>query len=241
MSDPWYKTMSKCDTGKPERKRTRVGPDGLTIRERAFVHAFVQTLAETNGKGNQSKAARMIGCPEKSAHVRASNFMKMDHVKSAIAVHVDQMVKTYDITTENILSKLRDLAFTGMSKFAVKETHPCQGCLGKYKPCEYCDSTGEIETGELRLDFSSATDAELDALTELTVEEYQEGKGEDKRSVKKTRIKMDRKGALDLLGKYKEMWTDKLSLSGPNGAALQAPILQINFVDSRFTKPVAKE
>jgi phage terminase small subunit len=232
-------SLKKTRNHGPKKLRPRVGPDGLTIRERAFVAAFVQTLAETNGKGNQTKAALMIGCPPAGAATRGCNFMKMEHIKSAIAVHVDQMVKTYDITTENILSKLRSLAYTGMSKFARKEYRNCAGCQGK--KCESCNFEGIVPTGELRLDFSDATDDELDALTELVIEEYQEGKGDQAKQVKKTRIKMDRRGALDLLGKYKEMWTDKLSLQNPDGSAMQAPVLNIIFKDSRFTKPVAKE
>lgn len=224
-----------------KQRKLRAGPDGLTVRERLFVSAFVQTLAETNGKGNQTKAAIMAGWPEASAHCRASNLMHMDHIKSAIAVHVDQMCKVFDVTTESIIANLRNLAFTGMSKFAYKEKHPCAGCLGAKDGCEYCDFTGYVETGELRLDFSGATDAELDALTELTVEEYQEGRGDAARSVKKTRIKMDRRAALDLLGKYKKMWTDKIAIENPDGTPLLAPILNIHFKESRFTKPEVKE
>lgn len=190
-----------------ESQAGKRGPTGLTPRERTFVAAFVQTLAETNGKGNGKLAAERIGCPPKSASVRASNFLKMPHIKSAIEVHVDQMCTQYDITTQKILGELRNLAFNGMSKFA-----------------------RQTEGGDLYLDFSACTEEELDALTELTVEEYTEGRAENQRNVKKNRIKIDRVKALELLGKYKKMWTDKMSLENPDGTPMQAPILNINFV-----------
>jgi hypothetical protein len=195
-------------TSPPKEKRPRAGPDGLTIRERRFVAAFVATVMETNGKGNGTKAAIAAGWPERSAAQRASNLMKMPHIKSAIAVHVDMHYTSWDITTERILTELRALAFTGMSKFARKGSD-----------------------GLLYFDFSEATPEEIDALTELTTEEYQEGRGESAKQVIKNRIKTDRVRALELLGKYKKMWTDKTELAGPEGSPLQAPILNINFVE----------
>jgi phage terminase small subunit len=161
------------------------GPDGLTAREREFVPAYVQTLLETGGVGNATLACRRIGVTPKQATNAGHALMKSPRVQSAIAAHGDMLAKKYDVTSERILFELSKLAYNGMSKFARK-----------------------TEEGDLYFDFSAATPDELDAITELTVDEYMDGKGENAREVKRVRFKLERRGALELLGKHKKLFSE---------------------------------
>lgn len=180
--------------------RRRVGSDGLTARERHFVSAYVQTLMETQGKGNAKRAALLMGATEATAASMGSGLLRRPQVQAAIQPHIERFCEKYDVTTERIVRELAKLAFTGMSKFARK-----------------------TDDGQLYFDFSTATDDELDAIVELTVDEYQEGKASDdtQRNVKKVKFKLDRKGALELLGRHHKMFTDNVAHCNPDGSPIE--------------------
>ena len=60
------------------------------------------------------------------------------------------------------------------------------------------------------IDLSTATRDQLAALTEITVEDYTDGRAEDAREVKRVRIKMaDKRAALELLGRHLGLWDAK--------------------------------
>jgi len=195
-------------TGKPPQKHS-IGHDGLTTAERGFVYCAVQVMLENGGKLNASEAARRAGSTEKRAPFDGSKMMRKDSVKSAIQARHEQMLAKYDISSERILFELAKHAYTGMSKF-VRVSDDGDG---------------------LYYDFSDATDEELDALAEVTVEEYTEGKGDDKRNVKRTKIKLIRKEALELLGRHKKLFVDRATLENPDGSPLVPPALNIEFIE----------
>jgi len=65
--------------------------DGLTERQRRFVEAFMGRC-----QGNATEAARVAGCPKRSAHVTASRWLKNAKVKAGIAARVKSDPKVLD-------------------------------------------------------------------------------------------------------------------------------------------------
>lgn len=74
------------------------------------------------------------------------------------------------------------------------------------------------ENGKPYLEFQKMTPEIRSILSEFTVEEYQEGRGENARAVKRFKVKfVSREKALDALTRIKGMYKDKLDISaGPN-------------------------
>lgn len=68
------------------------------------------------------------------------------------------------------------------------------------------DVTGITSQGDPYVDLTNLDAETAAAITEFTVDDYTEGRGEDARDVKRVRIKLaDKRGALDLLSKIRGM------------------------------------
>lgn len=66
------------------------------------------------------------------------------------------------------------------------------------------------ENGEAYLDFSAMDRDKAAAISEIIIDEYKDGKGDDERDVKKTKFKLHSKlGALDSIAKHLGMFIDK--------------------------------
>jgi len=69
--------------------------------------------------------------------------------------------------------------------------------------------------GNAYIDLSALTRDQAAAIQEITVEEYTEGRGEEARDIKRTKFKLaEKRGSLELLGKYLKMFTDKVEHAG---------------------------
>jgi phage terminase small subunit len=66
------------------------------------------------------------------------------------------------------------------------------------------------------VDLSEATDDQLRALQEITVEDYLDGRGKDARQVRRTKIKLaDKQGAIERLNKMFGWITDRSEVGRP--------------------------
>jgi phage terminase small subunit len=69
--------------------------------------------------------------------------------------------------------------------------------------------------GDPYLDFSDLTREQAAALTEVTVEDFREGRGEDGRNVRRVKFKLaDKRAALVDIGRHLGMFKDKVEHSG---------------------------
>lgn len=69
--------------------------------------------------------------------------------------------------------------------------------------------------GDPYLGFSALTRDQAAALSEVTVEDYKDGRGEDARDVRRVKFKLhDKLGALEKIGKHLGMFKDKVEISG---------------------------
>ena len=101
-------------------------------------------------------------------------------------------VEKLSITKERILEELASIGFANMADYMTAGSD-----------------------GDPYLDFSSLTRAQAAALSEVTVEDFKEGRGDNARDVRRIKFKLwDKKGALVDLGKYLGYFRDKVEVSG---------------------------
>lgn len=83
----------------------------LTVRERAFVHAY---LAGPSGvRSNATAAARMAGYSDAGGGV-GSSLTSRPHIRAAIAA----WLRKHEITTDRVLAELARIGFSDMRDFA---------------------------------------------------------------------------------------------------------------------------
>lgn len=138
---------------------------------------------------NATQAAIRAGYSAKTAYSMGQRLLKQEPVASAIQREMDLRAERTHTTADEVLQELRKLALANMLDYIT------------------------VQDGEAYVDLSRLNRAKAAAIQEVTVEEYVEGRGEDKRNVKRTRFKLaDKKGSLELLGKHLKLWTDKLEI-----------------------------
>lgn len=143
-------------------------------------------IAEYLATGNIALASKKAGY----SAGRGYDLLKMPEVMEVIAKERVVRLQLLEVTAERVIAELAKMAF--------------------------------LDPREFFNDDGSAKDiCELDAVTAaaisgLEVTEEFSGRGDDRAlsaKVKKYRL-ADKKGALELLGKYLKMWTDKVEVSG---------------------------
>src|SRR5882762_11035679 len=76
--------------------------------------------------------------------------------------------------------------------------------------------------GDPVLDFSKLTRDQAAALTEVTVEDFLDGRGEDARQVRRVKFKLASKLlALELLGKHLGLFKDRVEHTGKGGGPIE--------------------
>jgi phage terminase small subunit len=176
---------------------------------------FIDLLCE--GK-TQTDAAREAGYGPRSPKVAAVRLLKHPLVRAAYDQRRVQLAKEAGAEAIRVVQELIRLGFANMIDY-LQITHD-----GAY------------------VDLSKLTREQAAAIQEITVDEYTEGRGENARDVKRTKIKLaDKRGALELLGKWLRMWTEKHELTGPDGKPLQPPSLNITFPDGGPGIPLTPE
>lgn len=171
----------------------------LNPKQKRFVDQYLVDL-------NATQAAIRAGYSEKTAKQIGSRLLSHVDVAKAIEAGQAKLAEKHGVTLEKIVAELALLGFSNMQ--------------------DYMRSSAD---GDPFLDFSALTREQAAALTEVTVEDFKDGRGEDARDVKRVKFKLaDKRAALVDLGKHLGMFTDKVQLSGPNGGAI--PITRIERV-----------
>lgn len=145
---------------------------------------------------NGQEAAKRAGYSERSAHVTASRLLKNAKVQALIAGLTEKKFTKLDISAERILQELARLAFVD-----VRNLFDAEGGL---KPIT-----------ELDEDTARAI-AGIDH--EKLFEHF--GKGQAKHVGTTAKIKLaDKTRALQLLGQYRKLFTEKVEVTGLEGLA----------------------
>ncbi len=148
-------------------------------RREIFIREYLKDL-------NATRAAIAAGYSEKTAEAAASRLLRNVKVKRRIEELMAQKVEKLDITVERVLGELGRLAFCNMHDYIVVQ-----------------------EDGTAYTDLSKLTRDQAAAISEVNTEEYVEGKDENARTIRKVKLKLvDKRGSLELLGKYLKLFTD---------------------------------
>ncbi len=146
---------------------------------------------------NGTRAAIAAGYAKKSAKVTASRLLTNANVQALLAELTKKHADKLDLSAEKVLSELSSTGFSNM--------------------LDYLKITKE---GVAYVDLSNLTQEQAVAIQEITVDEYVEGKGKDARKVKRTKFKLaDKIRALELLGKYLKLFTERVEVTGLAGLA----------------------
>jgi len=179
-----WNTYLEAQVGPPE---VRTAYEQLKPTERVFVDEYVVTndprgaaiAAFRDANSGHPRAAR-------SPEPRALEMMRKPLVQAAIAERMKAVMDRLDISAERVLSEVAKIAFANMG--------------------DYIRVTG---AGETVTDFSEVNKDQLAAVSEIVVEEYTEGRGEDAEQVKRNKFKLhDKLSALDKLMRYHGLYKE---------------------------------
>jgi len=140
---------------------------------------------------NGTRAAIAAGYSEATAAEQASRLLTKVKIREQVDKLLSKRASRLDVKADKVIEELSRLAFTNMNDFI------------------------RVQDGDAYVDLSAMTRDQAAAIQEVTVDEYTEGRGEDKRDIKRVKIKLhDKRGSLELLGKNLKMFTDKVEHSG---------------------------
>src|SRR5258706_9619414 len=160
--------------------------------------AFARAIVE--GKSGRA-AYRAAGYASKgrAADANASRLIAIDSIAARIAELKGEAAQATIVTAARILEELAKLAFANMLDYM--QVGP---------------------DGDPVLDFSKLTRDQAAALTEVTVEDFLDGRGEDARQVRKVKFKLaDKRGPLVDLGKHLGIFKERMEHSGPDGGPVE--------------------
>ena len=157
---------------------------------------------------NATQAAIRAGYSKKTAYSLGQRLLKHVEVQGALQDAMARRAKKNEITADRVVQELAKIGFANIG--------------------DYVNTTGTAPF----IDLSAMTREQAAALSEITVDEYTEGRGEEAREVKRVKVKLcDKRAALVDLGKHIGMFR------GESGDADEPmPVrVEIAVVDGRKT------
>ncbi|ENW78213.1 hypothetical protein F909_03899 [Acinetobacter sp. ANC 3929] len=137
---------------------------------------------------NATQAAIRAGYSAKTAYSIGEENLRKPEVKKAIEIGEAEITERTKITQDKVMKELEKIGFSNM--------------------LDYITITNG---GDPVTDFSTLTRDQAAAISEIVVEEYTEGRGDDARNVKRTKFKLsDKRSALVDMGKHLGMFKDHL-------------------------------
>ncbi len=121
-----------------------------------------------------------------TATFTAKMLLSKRYVQEYIAEIRADMIERMQVDKKNVLNEIAKLAFSNIVDFVILQ-----------------------EDGSPQIDLSGLTAEQSAAVSELTVETYMEGQGDDALEVKRVKVKLAPKTqALELLGKHLKLFTE---------------------------------
>lgn len=168
----------------------------MPILENARHERFAQEIA----KGATASEA-YIRAGYKESRAAASRLSANVNIQSRISEIVANAAKRAEITIADVLSELAKVGFANMR-----------------------DYMGANDSGDPYLDFSKLTREQAAALGEVTVEDFTEGRGENKRDVRRVKFKLwDKISALEKIGRHLGMFKDEMTVNHTYVARIPEP------------------
>jgi phage terminase small subunit len=167
----------------------------MTPKQAAFVGFYLG-----QAKGNATKAALLAGYSKKTARVIGGENLLKPAIADAIAERQANLSAELELTQENIA---RELALIGFSNML-----------------DYVRITAD---GEPYVDLTELTRDQAAALSEATVDDFVDGRGDDAREVRRVRIKLgDKRHALMDLARLLGLEAPRqLEVTGQHGGPIE--------------------
>jgi len=180
-------------------------PDAYTALKSSKRRKFIDLLCI--GQYSNSECALQAGFSPKRPDVAAAKLLAIPEVKAALDERRRQLAEQAGLDAMRVLHELAKIGFANMRDFITVQSD-----------------------GGAVIDLKNLTRDQAAAIAEITVDEYVEGNGDAARAVKRVKVKLaEKKGPLELLGKYFKLWTDKAELAGPGGMPLAPPVFNFGF------------
>lgn len=186
-------------------KDSKPGSQKANRRREIFAREYLKDL-------NGTRAAIAAGYSEKTAQEAASRLLSNAMVQKRIKELLDKKIERLDITVEGVLGELRKMGFANMQDY-VRLT----------------------EDGLAALDVSKVTRDQWAAVQEMTSDtagttvdpNWSGGEGgPPKVPVIRNKIKLaDKRGSLELLGKYLKLFTDRVAVGSADGGPIAVRIV----------------
>lgn len=142
-------------------------PGELTVKQRRFVEEYLVDA-------NATQAAIRAGYSVKTAGQIGDENLKKPHIAAAIEVAEAERAERAKATADDVLLELAKLGLSNMR--------------------DYVSVTSD---GDPYVDLPALTPEQWAAVSEVTVDDYLDGRGDDARAVKRVKIKLyDKKGPL---------------------------------------------
>lgn len=167
--------------------------NGLNPKQQRFVEEYLIDL-------NATQAAIRAGYSAATAYSQGERLLRHVEVQAAVSEAQKARSERTGITADRVLAELAKLGFANMADYMKAGSG-----------------------GDPYLDFSQITRDQAAALTEVTVEDFKDGRGEDARDVRRVKFKLaDKRAALVDIGKHLGMFKDRVELGGPDGGPIEA-------------------
>ena len=165
-------------------------PEHKNQKREAFLQEYLKDL-------NGQAAAIRAGYSKKTAARQAYDILnKDDEAKARLQELIEARNDRTKISQDDVVHELAKIAFGGLGRF-IKRT----------------------AAGDPFIDISDVEDADLNLLSEVTIEDFTDGRGEDARDVRKIKIKtLDRLSALDKLARHLGVYADSEKRLGGKGS-----------------------
>ena len=170
----------------------------LTAKQERFVEEYLIDL-------NATQAAIRAGYSERTADVQGPRLLGNVGVAEAIEQAQEERKERTGITQDRVLEELALLGFANMQ--------------------DYMRVTSD---GDAYLDLSELTREQAAAITEVTVEDFKDGRGEDARDVRRTKFKLaDKRSALVDIGRHLGMFKDRVEHTGKDGGPIEVTLAEV--------------
>lgn len=164
----------------------------MTPKQERFVEEYLIDL-------NATQAAIRAGYSANTAHVIGPENLGKPEIAEALAKARAKLSERTEITTDSVLKELAKIGFANMDDYITVGSN-----------------------GDPFVDLSEMDRDKAAAISEVTVEDFKDGRGEETRDVRKIKFKLlDKRAALVDIGKHLGMFNDRLQLTGKDGGPIQ--------------------
>lgn len=171
----------------------------LTPRQACFVQEYLVDL-------NATQAAIRAGYSRRGATAQGSRLLANAKVAAKLSTAQAKRAERVEISADMVL---RELALIGFAN------------MGDYMRA----TTG----GDPYLDFADLSREQTAVLSEVTIEDFTDGRGDDAREVKRVKFKLcDKRAALVDIGKHLGMFVDRIG--DPDGKPLAPPTVTVQLI-----------